>query len=74
MFAVLEIQTNAEGTMVLVPPVVYNTMTDALSAFYTKMVSATQSSVYRHTIAIMDNVGQIVKKETVFHEVEDDDE
>lgn len=73
MFAVIEIQTNAEGTMALVPPVVYNTMIDALSAFYTKMVSATQSSVYQHTIAIMDNVGQIVKKETVFHEVEEDE-
>ena len=71
MFAVLEIQTNAEGTMALVPPLVYDTMNEALSAFYTKMVSATQSSVYQHTIAIMDNVGQIVKKETVFHEVEE---
>ena len=72
MFAVLEIQTNAEGTMALVPPLVYDTMNEALSAFYTKMVSATQSSVYQHTIAIMDNVGQIVKKETVFHEVEEE--
>lgn len=71
MFAVIEIQTNAEGTMALTPPIVYATMNDALSAFYTKMVSATQSSVYQHTIAIMDNVGQIVKKETVFHEVEE---
>jgi hypothetical protein len=70
MFAVLEIQTNAEGTMALVPPLVYGTMNEALSAFYTKMVSATQSSVHQHTIAIMDNVGTIVKKETVFHEVE----
>ena len=72
MFTVIEIQTNAEGVMAIVPPVVYETMNDALSAFYTKMVSATQSSVYQHTIAIMDNVGQIVKKETVFHEVEEE--
>lgn len=72
MFAVLEIQTNAEGTMALVPPLVYGTMNEALSAFYTKMVSATQSSVHQHTIAIMDNVGTIVKKETVFHEVEEE--
>jgi hypothetical protein len=73
MFAVLEIQTNVEGTMALVPPLVYGTMNEALSAFYTKMVSATQSSVHQHTIAIMDNVGTIVKKETVFHEVEEDE-
>ena len=73
MFAVIEIQTNAEGTMAIVPPVIYATMNDALSAFYQKMISATQSSVYQHTIAIMDNVGQIVKKETVFHEVEEDE-
>ena len=71
MFAVIEIQTNDKGVMSIVPPVVYETMNDALSAFYTKMVSATQSSVYQHTIAIMDNVGTIVKKETVFHEVEE---
>lgn len=74
MFAVIEIQTNAEGIMAIVPPAVYETMNDALSAFYQKMISATQSSVYQHTIAIMDNVGTIVKKETVFHEVEEDDE
>lgn len=74
MFAVIEIQTNAEGVMAVVPPAVYNTMNEALSAFYTKMISATQSSVYQHTIAIMDNVGQIVKKETVFHEEEAEEE
>lgn len=73
MFAVIEIQTNDKGVMAIVPPMVYETMNDALSAFYTKMVSAMQSSVYQHTIAIMDNVGQIVKKETVFHEVEEDE-
>ena len=73
MFAVIEIQTNEDGIMAIVPPMIYSTMNDALSAFYQKMISATQSSVYQHTIAIMDNVGQIVKKETVFHEVEEDE-
>ena len=73
MFAVIEIQTNAEGIMAIVPPLVYNTMNEALSKFFQLMVSATQSSVYQHTIAIMDNVGQIVRKETVFHEVEEDE-
>ncbi len=68
MFAVIEIQTNSEGGMVLVPPIVYNTYTDALSAFYTKMVSAAQSTVYQHTVLIMDNVGQIIKTETIYHE------
>ena len=67
MFAVIEIQTSADGTMAIVPPAVYNTMNDALSAYYTKMISATQSSVYQHTIAIMDNLGSVVKKETVYH-------
>ena len=73
MFAVIEIQTNTEGVMAIVPPTVYDTMNEALSGFYTKMISATQSSVYQHTIAIMDNMGTIVKKETVFHEVEEDE-
>lgn len=74
MFAVIEIQTNAEGAMAIVPPVVYDTMNEALSAFFTKMISATQSSVYQHTIAIMDNLGTIVRKETVFHEEEAEEE
>lgn len=69
MFAVIEVQTNDKGVMAIVPPMVYETMNDALSAFYTKMVSATQSSVYQHTIAIMDKVGQVRKIETVYHEV-----
>lgn len=68
MFAVLEIQTSSEGNMAVLCST-HDSMNAALSKFYQTMISATQSSVYQHTVAIMDNVGQIVKKETVFHEV-----
>jgi hypothetical protein len=67
MFAVLEIQS---GSQMAVLVSTYADMNSALSKFYQTMVSATQSAVPKHTVAIIDEVGMIVKKETVFHEVE----
>lgn len=68
MFIVLEIQYTDEAHMSVIKDV-YPTMNEALSKFYQTMVAATQSSVPQHTVCILDNRGQSVKTETVFHEV-----
>lgn len=67
-FAVIEIQSNGEQLAIL--PYTYTSYSDALSKFYQTMVSVVQSNVPEHTVLIMDKIGQVVKKETVYHEVE----
>lgn len=65
MFAVLEIQ---KGNSMAVLVTTFDNYTAALSKFYQTMVSAAQSAVPIHTVLIMDEVGQVVKKETVYHQ------
>ena len=67
-YIVLEIQANGEQVACLSST--YKTQSDALSKFYQTMVSATQSSVEKHTVVIMNEIGQVRKIETVYHEVE----
>lgn len=69
-FAVIEIQSNGEQLAIL--SYTYTSYTDALSKFYQTMVSAVQSAVPEHTVLIMDKIGQVVKKETVYHEEADE--
>lgn len=65
MFAVLELQ---KGDKMAVLVATYDNYTAALSKFYQTMVSAAQSAVPIHTVLIMDEVGQVMKKETVYHQ------
>ena len=65
MWAVLEIQSNG-GQMAILSHT-YGNWDNALSAFYQTMVAVSQSNVPEHTALIMDNVGQVVKKETIYH-------
>lgn len=66
MFAVLEYQSNNGTLAVLVTS--YNEYNDALAKFFQTMISATQSEVEKHTVAIVDEFGTVIRKETVFHE------
>lgn len=68
MFIVLEIQYTDESHMGVIPQT-YATMNEALSKFYQTCVSMAQSSVPQHTVCILDNRGQCVKVETIYHEV-----
>lgn len=64
MFAVLEIQ---KGTSMAVLVTTFSDYNSALSKFYQTMISAVQSSVPVHSVVIMDEIGQVLKKETVYH-------
>ena len=64
-WVVLEIQSNGEQIAVI--PTTHTSWNDALSKFYQTMVSAAQSEVPEHTVAILDRIGQVAKKETIYH-------
>ena len=68
-FAVIEIQSNGDN-LAIVPPTTFKDWNSALAKFYETMVAVAQSSIPEHTVLIMDKIGQVVKKETVYHEVE----
>lgn len=65
-FIVAEIQS---GNSVAVLTTTHNSWNAALSKFYQTMVSVAQSSVPEHTVVILDRIGNIRKKETIYHEV-----
>lgn len=65
-YAVIEIQSNGDNLAVLSST--YKDWNSALSKFYQTMVAVAQSSVPEHTCMIIDKVGQVMKKETVYHQ------
>lgn len=65
-FAVIEIQSNGDN-LAIVPPTTFKDWNSALAKFYETMVAVTQSSIPEHTVLIMDKIGQVVKRETVYH-------
>lgn len=67
-FIVAEIQS---GNSVAVLTSTHDSWNAALSKFYQTMVSVAQSSVPEHTVVILDRIGNIRKKETIYHEVEE---
>ena len=65
-WAVLEIQSNGES--LTVTPFSFTSYTQALQKFYQLMVYVAASSVPEHTVMIIDKVGNVNKKETVYHQ------
>ena len=69
-FAVLEIQSNGDD-LAIVPPTTFKDWNSALSKFYQTMLSVAQSKLPEHTVMIIDKVGNVNKKETVYHNEDD---
>ncbi len=64
-WAVLEIQSNGES--LTVTPFSFTSYTQALQKFYELMVYVVASSIPEHTVMIIDKIGNVDKKETVYH-------
>lgn len=67
MFGVLEIQLISEESMAVLS-YTFNDMNAALAKFYQTMVSATQSTCLRHSAVIIDEVGNVIKQDTIYHD------
>ena len=69
MFIVLEVQKNLDGTGAIVAPIpVYNTLPEAESCWHSKLAFACISSVPIHTIILMDDDANTVRRETYLHQ------
>lgn len=67
MFGVLEIQLISESSMAILS-YTFSDMNTALAKFYQTMVSATQSTCLRHSAVIIDEVGNVIKQDTIYHD------
>lgn len=67
MFGVLEIQLISLESMAILTNT-YTDMNAALAKFYQTMVSATQSTCLRHSAVLIDEVGNVIKQDTVYHD------
>ena len=69
MFIVLEVQKNLDGTGAIVAPIpVYNTLPEAESCWHSKLAVACISSVPIHTIILMDEDANTIRRETYLHQ------
>lgn len=69
MYIVLEVQKNLDGTGAIVAPIpVYNTLPEAESCWHSKLAVACISSVPIHTIILMDDDANTIRRETYLHQ------
>ena len=66
MYIVIEMQTD-NGSTALLPALTYTERNDAESAYHLKLGSAAVSSVDVHTVVMLDEHGDIVKREYYNH-------
>lgn len=66
MYIVIEMQTD-NGSTALLPALTYTDRNDAESAYHLKLGSAAVSSVDVHTVVMLDEHGDIVKREYYNH-------
>ena len=69
MYIVLEVQKNLDGTGAIVTPIpVYNTLPEAESCWHSKLAYACISTVPIHTIILLDDDANTIRRETYLHQ------
>ena len=69
MYIVLEVQKNLDGTGAIVAPIpVHNTLPEAESCWHSKLAVACISSVPIHTIILLDDDANTIRRETYQHQ------
>lgn len=66
MNIIIEIQKSNDGTLAILPPQVLEKNL-AEQAYHSALAAAAVSSVDVHTVAMLDDVGAVVKRETYYH-------
>lgn len=67
-FVVMEIQTSADGTVAIVPPVAYDTIEAAQSAYYGILAYAAVSEVFLHAASLQSNQGVLLESKCFLHQ------
>ena len=67
MFIIIEIQKANEGSAAVCPVLVFVDRDQAEASYHTKLAAAAVSSVNVHTVTMLTDTGELVKKETFYH-------
>lgn len=71
MYIVLEVQKNLDGTGAIVAPIpTYTSLKEAESCWHSKLAYACISEVPIHTIILLDDDANTIRRETYLHKVE----
>lgn len=69
MFIVLEVQKNLNGTGAIVNPIpTFATLPEAESCWHSKLAAACISPVPIHTVILMDDDANTIRRETYLHQ------
>ena len=69
MFIVLEVQKNLNGTGAIVNPIpTFDALPEAESCWHSKLAAACISSVPIHTVILMDDDANTIRRETYLHQ------
>lgn len=66
-YIIFEIQTDAEGSVLFVPPAQFESETEAWSAFYLTLSYAIKSAVFSHTVMLCANDGRVLDSRNYLH-------
>lgn len=69
-YVVTEIQTSEEGVVAIVPPVAYDTIEAAQSAYYGILAYAAVSEVHLHAASLQSNQGVLLESKCFMHKIE----
>lgn len=69
MYIVLEVQKNLNGTGAIVNPIpTFDALPEAESCWHSKLAAACISSVPIHTVILMDDDANTIRRETYLHQ------
>lgn len=69
MFIVLEVQKNLDGTGAIIAPIpTYDNLPEAESCWHSKLAFACISAVPVHTIILLDDDANTIRRETYLHQ------
>lgn len=66
-YIIFEMQTDAEGVTIFVPPAQFTSEVDAWSAFYLTISYAIKSAVFSHTVMLCTNDGRVLDSKNYVH-------
>lgn len=67
MFIIIEMQTQTDGTVAIVPPVQKTDRLEAQSVYHQALSYAAVSKLPKHSVAILDEEGSVIESRCYFH-------
>lgn len=67
MFIVIEMQTQTNGTVAIVPPVQQDDWNKAQNAYHQALAAAAVSTLPKHSVTILNEMGELIESRCFTH-------